>query len=63
MGMPSAYIISGDYRNEGNLQRIIEARSEVGGNFLVGVATDEGDTTTAIKQLSKKILYMLLSTS
>ena len=41
MGMPMAYIISGDYRKEPNLQMIIEGRSEVGGNFLAGVATDE----------------------
>ncbi len=57
MGMPSAYIISGDYRNEANLQTIIEARSEVGGNFLVGVATDEGDTATSIKKLSENFVY------
>jgi len=57
MGIPIAYVISGDYRNEANLQTIVEGRSEVGGNFLAGIATDEGDTTTAIKKLSKSLVY------
>ena len=41
-GTPIAYLISGDYRYESNLRMIIEGRSEVGGNYLCGVATDEG---------------------
>lgn len=39
-GMPIGYIISGDYDRESNLQTIIEARSEVGGNFLTHIAND-----------------------
>lgn len=58
-GTPIAYIISGDYQKEANLQTIVEARCEIGGNYLAGVATDEGNTTTAIKQLSKSLVYAL----
>ena len=43
-GTPIAYLISGDYRYESNLRMIMEARSEVGGNYLCGVVTDEGNT-------------------
>ena len=52
-GTPIAYLISGDYRYEPNLRMIIEGRSEVGGNYLCGVATDEGDTTAEIKALAQ----------
>ena len=41
-GTPTAYLISGGYRYERNLQTLIEARSEVGGNYLCGVADEEG---------------------
>ncbi len=57
MGMPVGYLISGDYRNEPNVQMIVEARSEVGGNFLTYVATDEEDTSLAIKNLSSRMVY------
>ena len=42
-GTPIAYLVSGDYRYEPNLRMILEGRAEVGGNYLCGVATDEGD--------------------
>ncbi|HIU34404.1 MAG TPA: iron-sulfur protein, partial [Candidatus Pullichristensenella excrementigallinarum] len=51
-GIPMAYLISGDYQYENNLRMILEARSEVGGNYLCGVATDEGDTATDIQTLA-----------
>ena len=59
MGMPMAYIISGDYRKEPNLQMIIEGRSEVGGNFLAGVATDEKDPNAAIDKMADNLDYAL----
>jgi len=59
MGMPMAYIISGDYRKEPNLQMIIEGRSEVGGNFLAGVATDEKDPDAAIDKMADNLDYAL----
>lgn len=46
-GTPIAYLISGDYRYENNLRMILEGRAEVGGNYLCGVATDEGENPAA----------------
>ncbi len=59
MGMPFAYLISGDYSREQNLQMIIEARAQVGGNFLAGVATDEHDPDREIDQLAAALDYAL----
>ena len=59
MGMPFAYLISGDYSREQNLQTIIEARAQVGGNFLAGVATDEHDPDREIDQLAAALDYAL----
>ena len=39
-GMPFGYIVSGDYENEPNLRTVIEARCEVGHNFLGGAGFD-----------------------
>ncbi len=59
MGMPMAYIVSGNYSEEFNLQMIIEGRAQVGSNFLAGVATDETDPDTEIDMLSKNLCYAL----
>ena len=40
-GMPFAYIINGYYEYEHNLKTIVEARAEVGGNYLAGVGLDK----------------------
>lgn len=37
MGKPVGYLIEGDYENEPNLRMVIEARAQVGGNYLAGV--------------------------
>ena len=54
-GIPVGYIICGDYKHESNLQMIVEARCEVGGNYLSYVATDENDTKTEILNLVKSL--------
>ena len=59
MGMPMGYLISGNYGAEQNLQMILEARAQVGGNFLAGVATDENDPNTEIDRLAKTLCYAL----
>lgn len=59
MGMPVAYIISGNYSKENNLQTLLEARSQVGGNFLAGIATDEFDTDKAIDNLAFSLGYAI----
>ena len=59
-GMPIGYIVSGDYDKEYNLQTLIEARSEVGGNFLTHVANDCGkDVYDELLQLSSIMKYSI----
>ena len=58
-GTPIGYLISGDYRYESNLRMIVEGRSEVGGNYLCGVATDEDDTTAAIHSLADNLAFAM----
>ena len=59
IGMPIGYLISGNYSREFNLQTIVEARAQVGSNFLAGVATDEIDPDAAIDQLAARLEYAL----
>ena len=59
MGMPFGYLVSGDYSREENLKTILEARAQVGGNFLAGVATDECDPDREIDALAKTLAYAL----
>ncbi len=59
MGTPFGYLVSGEYSKEENLRMIIEARAEVGGNFLCGVATNETDPNREIDRLSNTLEYAL----
>lgn len=59
MGSPVGYLISGNYSQEENLKMIIEGRSEVGGNFLAGVATDETSPDAAIDRLARTLTFVL----
>ena len=59
IGMPVGYLISGNYGEEKNLQTILEARAQVGSNYLAGIATDEKDTDAAIDNLCAKLTYAL----
>ena len=59
VGMPVGYLVSGNYAQENNLRTVIEARSETGGNFLSGVATDEKDTDKQIDDLAKSLTFAL----
>ena len=58
-GTPIAYLISGEYQYESNLRMIVEGRSEVGGNYLCGVATDEGNTAADIRTLADSLVFAL----
>lgn len=58
-GKPVAYLVRGDYRYEPNLRMVLEARAEVGGNYLAGVATDEGDTAADIAALAANLALAL----
>lgn len=54
-GMPFAYIINGDYENEHNLKTIVEARAEVGHNFLAGVGLDKDSIVKTARKLEYAI--------
>jgi len=54
-GMPFMYIINGDYENEQNLKTIVEARAEVGHNFLAGV----GYNKETLLKASERLVYAL----
>ena len=59
MGAPTGYLISGAYSREENVRTIVEARAQVGGNFLSGGATDETDPNGEIDRFSKILAYAL----
>ncbi len=57
MGMPVAYLISGEYSKEMNLRMILEGRASVGGNFLAGIASDEIDADKSIDRMAETLMY------
>ena len=59
IGMPVAYLISGNLSREENLRTIIEGRAQVGRNILAGIATDEENTDAAIDRLAHSLAYSL----
>ncbi len=59
IGMSVGYLISGDLSREENLRTVIEARAQVGSNYLAGIATDEEDTDAAIDRLCAGLTYAL----
>ena len=59
IGMPIGYLVSGDLSKEENLRTIMEARAQVGSNFLAGVATDEVDPDGEIDKLASTLDYAL----
>lgn len=60
MGKPTAYLIDGEFSQEENLQMILEARSQVGGNFLAGIATNEGIGADSPRTCADKLAYALV---
>ena len=59
IGMPVGYLVSGNLSEEVNLQTILEARAQVGSNFLAGIATDEENPDAQIDLLAKRLTYAL----
>ena len=59
IGMPVGYIISGNYSLEKNLSTVVEARAEVGHNYLAGVASDEQNTAESIDKMAASLTYAL----
>ena len=59
MGTPFGYLVAGEYSKEENLRLLLEARAQVGGNFLAGVATDEFDANKDIDKLAATVAYAM----
>ena len=59
IGMPVGYLVNGPLSREENLKTILEARAQVGSNFLAGIATNETDPDGAIDALAQKLCYAL----
>ena len=59
MGKPTGYLVDGDLRNEANLRLLMEARAQVGGNTLSGIASNQGDPDAEIDRLAASICYDL----
>ncbi len=55
MGMSMGYIVSGNLDGEENLRTIMEARCEVGHNFLAGIATD----TDGLFDMARRMTYAI----
>ena len=55
MGMPVGYLVCGNYKEESNLQMIVEGRADVGHNYLAGVAQD----AEGIKKMIAKLCYAM----
>ena len=59
MGKPVGYLVDGYLNEEQNLQTLMEARAQVGGNFLAGIATDQTDPDKEIDQLAETLSYAM----
>ncbi len=57
MGKPVGYLVSGRLSDEPNLSMIMEARSQVGGNYLAGIVSNEADPTPQIRRLAQTLCY------
>ena len=60
MGKPVGYLIDGDLSREENLRMLLEARSQVGGNFLAGTADNESDPDAAVDRMAAVLTYALV---
>ena len=59
MGKPVGYLVDGPLDREPNLRLLMEARAQVGGNFLAGVATDQADPEAEIDRLAETLTYAI----
>ncbi|MBR4473882.1 MAG: NAD(P)H-dependent oxidoreductase [Oscillospiraceae bacterium] len=57
MGKPVGYLIDGDLSAEANLRQLIEARAQVGGNYLTRIAGNEADADREIDALAAELEY------
>ena len=60
MGMPQGYLVDGDLSAEKNLMTLMEARAQVGGNYLCGIVSDTADTDRQIDALADTLEYAVM---
>ncbi len=58
-GRSVGYLISGNLEQEPNLRTVLEARAQVGRNYLAGMATDADNPDAAIDRLCTKLTYAI----
>lgn len=59
MGMPFGYLVSGALSAEKNLQLLMEARAQVGGNYLAGIASDEFDMASSVDKMAASLSWSI----
>ena len=59
MGKPVGYLVDGFLSREPNLRQLIEARAQVGGNYLTRVACNESETDCEIDCLAEELEYAI----
>ena len=59
MGKPVGYLVDGYLSEEPNLQQLIEARAQVGGNYLTRIACNESDPDREIDCLAAELEYAI----
>ena len=59
MGRPVGYLVDGCLDAEPNLRLLMEARAEVGGNTLAGIACDQRDPDREIDRLAETLCYAI----
>ena len=59
MGRPVGYLVDGCLDAEPNLRLLMEARAEVGGNTLAGIACDQRDPDREIDRLAEALCYAI----
>ena len=59
MGKTVGYLVAGTLSQENNLSIVMEARAQVGGNFLAGIVSNETDPASEIDRLSAVLVYAL----
>ncbi len=57
MGKPVGYLIDGNLDKEYNLKTLIEARAQVGSNYLAGIAVSTEDAVKNVDKLVKELSY------
>ena len=57
MGKPVGYLVDGALDGEPNLQMLMEARAQVGGNALAGIACNRSDPNPEIDRLAQTLCY------